>query len=190
MSKERRRYFRITDTVDLAFRILKPQVPDLKLSSAILDDSEMLKMVDSELDTVLNTLWNSDPRFARVMGLLNQKINLLTAASRPSRQEIMAQYDYNYPALSVSLSASGVAFDCEVELRVGDRLEVLLLLESVISGLVLRGEVVNIEPRQVEEQQVLFTCVEFDIETQQKEQLIQHIARRQLKAIRSREHAV
>ncbi|MCB1671524.1 MAG: PilZ domain-containing protein [Gammaproteobacteria bacterium] len=187
MSKERRRYFRITDTIDLSFQLLKPQVPDLKLSTDILDDAEMLNMVESELDSVLNSMWKNEPSFARVLGLLNQKINLLSASLRPTQQEIMNQYDHQYSDIQVNLSASGMAFDSEVELKPGDRLEIYLVLETAISGLHVRGDVVHVDTLWDSGKAIYSTRIEFDIESQQQEQLIQHVARRQLKLIRERE---
>ena len=190
MPEEKRRYFRITDVIDLSFRVLKPQVPDLKLSTAIMDDSEMLSMVDSELDTLLNALWNNEPQLARAMGLLNQKLNLLTAANQPSRQDIEEQFEHHYLAIEVSLSASGMAFESLVELNKQDRLEMYLLPESAVAGMSLRGHVVNVQKRRSDGDLIYYTCVEFDIEAQQREQLVQHVARRQVSAIRNREHVL
>lgn len=170
--------------------MLRPQAPDLKLSTAILDDGEMLRMVEAELESVVNAYWDSDPNLARAFGLLNQKINLLTAKGRPSEQEIRDRYPFSYADLEVSLSASGIAFYCDAELEVGNRLEILLMLDSAITGLTVKGSVVQVENRLVNDRQAYFSCVEFDIETQQKEQLIRHIARRQVNAIGKREHAL
>jgi hypothetical protein len=124
------------------------------------------------------------------MGLLNQKINLLNAARKPSEKELLDQYDHQYPGLFVSLSASGIAFDCDVKLKRGDRLEIFVLLESVVTGLRLKGDVVNVEARIEAGQETYFVSIEFDIETQAKEQLVQYIARRQIKAIGRRERVV
>jgi len=191
MTAEKRRYFRISDHMDLSFRVLKPQVPELKLSTSIIEDSEMLDVVDGELDSLLNQLWDSDPNVARAVGLLNQKLNLLTVGSRPSQSEIMEQYDYFFPNLDVNLSASGVAFCCDVKLKVQDRLELLLLLESTVtSALVVKGTVVRAEQRVVNGIETWYTCINFEIEAKEKEQLIQHIVRRQAKSLQKRSEAV
>ena len=187
MVQEKRRYFRIDDMIDLSFRVLKPQVPELKLSTDILDDIEILEMVDAELDTLVNSLWDSDPKYARAIGLLNQKINLLTNQNRPSISELMAQYDHQYTDIDVNLSASGMAFDCDVQLEVGSRLEMLLLLKPSVSGVKLRAMVVNSEERQTAGSDSYFTCVQFDVEAKEKEQLIQHIVKRQGETIGQKE---
>jgi len=190
MIQEKRRYFRIDDTIDLSFRVLKPQVPELKLSSDILDDVDMLEVVDAELDTLINSLWDSDPKFGKAIGLLNQKINLLTKHNRPSMEELMAQFDHQFLDKDVNLSASGMAFDCDVELEVGGRLEMLLILKPSGAGIKLKGVVVASEDRQSAGDNSYFTCVQFDVEAKEKEQLIQHIVRRQVETIGQREQAV
>lgn len=190
MVQEKRRYFRIDDTMDLSFRVLKPQTPELKLSTEIMDDAEMLKRVDGELDTLINSLWDSDPKYARAIGLLNQKINLLTNQNRPSMEELMAQYDHQYTDIDVNISASGMAFDCDVELEVGGRLELLLVLKPSGSGVKLKGVVVNSEDRQSSSGESYFTCVQFDVESQEKEQLIQHIVRQQVETMGKKEEAM
>jgi hypothetical protein len=54
----------------------------------------------------------------------------------------------------------------------------------------VKGAVIRAENRLIDDSQAYFTCVEFDIETQQKEQLIRHLARRQISALGKREHAL
>ena len=190
MSDEKRRYFRINDTIDFSFRVLKPQSPALKLSTDILDDIEMLQVVDAELDALSNALWDSDPKFAKAIGLLNQKINLLTNQNQPDMIELMAQYDHQYPSMAVNLSASGMAFTCDVQLEVGDRLEMLLFLKPSVSGITLRGTVVASEHQAASDGNTYFNRVEFDLEAKEKEQLIQHIVRRQVETIGHKGQAV
>jgi len=190
MVQEKRRYFRIDDTIDLAFRVLKPQVPELKLSTDILDDLEVLEMVDTELDTLISSLWDSDPKYARAIGLLNQKLNLLTNQTRPSMEELMAKYENHYSDVDVNISASGMAFNCDVELEIGGRLELLLILKPTGAGVKLNGSVVNSEEGSSVHGKSFFTCVQFDVESKEKEQLIQHIVKKQVETIGNKEQAV
>ena len=190
MPAEKRRYFRIDDTVNLSFRVLKPCAPELKLSTDIIDDSEMLEMVDAELDTLTNSLWDADPKFARAIGLLNQKVNLLAAHNRPSIEELMAQYDHQYPGIDVNISATGMAFHCDVKLEVGARLDMLLFLKPSVSGITLTGTVLSTEVVDSDGQPSYNTCVEFDIEAKEKEQLVQHIVRKQVETIGKERQAV
>ncbi|MBT8147025.1 MAG: PilZ domain-containing protein [Gammaproteobacteria bacterium] len=188
---EKRRYFRIDDTIDMSFRVLKPQTPELKLSTEIMDDAEMLEMVDGELDTIINSLWESDPKYAKAVGLLNQKINLLTNQNRPNVEELMAKYDHQFMDLDVNISASGMAFSCDVQLETGDRLEMLLFLKPAVGAMKLKCTVVNSEEGPAAGgKPSFFTCIEFEVDPKEKEQLIQHIARRQVETIGAQEQAV
>ena len=187
MTLEKRRYFRIDDTINMSFSILKPQVPELRLSTDVMDDFEMLEMVDAELDTLTNSLWDSDPKLAKAIGLLNQKLNLLTSKTRPNLDELMANYDHPFPDLDVNISASGMAFNCDVKVETGDRLDMLLILKPTCTPLKLKCAVVNAEEQQLRKGSCYFICVEFDVGVKEKEQLIQHIARRQVETIGARE---
>jgi hypothetical protein len=183
MTSEKRRYFRIDDTLGLAFRVVTPRVPDLKLSTDGLDDSELLDVLDVELDSLINVFWSSDPKFARAFTLLNQKVDILMGNYRPSEGEILEQFDHYYAEIDVNLSASGIAFGTEARLDINDRLELLLLLKSAKSKLIVMGNVINIEERESEGKPVYYTCVDFDVEPQQEEKLIQYIVQRQVESI-------
>ncbi|MBT8147054.1 MAG: PilZ domain-containing protein [Gammaproteobacteria bacterium] len=188
---EKRRYFRIDDTIDMSFRVLTPQTPELRLSTDIMDDAEMLEMVDGELDTIINSLWESDPKYAKAIGLLNQKLNLLTNQNRPNVEELMAKYDHQFRDIDVNISASGMAFSCDVELNTGDRLEMLMFLKPAVAAMKLKCSVVNSEQGSIAGgKPSYFTCIEFEVEAKEKEQLIQHIARRQVELIGAQERAV
>lgn len=180
MSIERRRFFRITDTIGLSFRLIIPQITDLKLSTAATQNYEILEKLECELDKILSPLWASDPPLARAISLLNQKIELLAGDSKPIDYEIMERFDYQYPELEVSLSASGIAFTSEAKIGLHDRLEMQMLLGDTKSRLITKGTVVNVDEREIEGEEAFFTCVDFDIEVQKREQLIQYILQRQI----------
>ncbi len=189
MTAEKRRYFRISDTLGLAFRVVRPQSPNLKLSTDDMEDSEVVEMLDTELETLLNSLWSSDPKFARALGLINQKMEILLGRNRVSESEILEQFDHYFEAIDVNLSASGIAFTSEVKLEVNDRLELLILLRPGKTKLTVMGTVVNYEVATQDDRPAWFTCVNFDLEAQQEEQLIQHIVQRQVENISRRKES-
>jgi hypothetical protein len=190
MSPERRRFFRIADTIGLAFRVVKPQVPHLRLSTEAMEDGEVLKMLDTELGSLINSLWETDVKYARAIGLLNQKMDLLVGKNRQSEEEILEQYDFFSPELDVNLSAAGIAFTCDARVELKDRVEVLLLLMPSRFRLTVFGSVVNVAETERDGKPANFICIEFDLEAQDEESLIQHIVQRQVESMSRKKTAI
>ena len=183
MRTERRRYFRITDTIGLSFRVMDSQIPDLKLPAAITERYEVIEKLDTELDILLNSLWSSDPVYAKAVSLLNQKIEILFGETKPVDYELMERFDHHFPELEVCISAAGMAFTSEVKVKFHDRLEILMLLGPSKSKVTIKGTIVSVDEKEIDGQSVYFTCVDFDIEVQKREQLIQYIIQRQVEHI-------
>lgn len=182
MPVERRRYFRITDHIGLSFRILDPRFPDLKLPKAP-ERFETIEKLEHELDEILDTVWASNPVYAKAISLLNQKIDLLLGDSKPTENDVMENFDHHFSELDVSLSACGIAFTTNVKVKTHDRLELLLLLGAAKSRIIIKGTIVNVDEKELGGEKVYFTCVDFDIEVQKREKLIQYIVKRQVEYI-------
>lgn len=179
---EKRRYFRINDSIGLALRSAQAQKPELKLSDADTVIDQELKQVEAELNQLVNTIWGEDPKIAKSIGLLNRKIEILSEKKLPTTSSSRDNFDVRYHNLPVSLSASGIAFNSDNSLPVDERLEMMLLLAPANMRVVVKGQVV--ESRVCEEDSSKYQIrIGFDLTAAEEEMLIQLIVQRQVQLI-------
>jgi hypothetical protein len=123
----RRRFFRIDDRVCLSYRRREPEEG---LSPALGDHvvhpaAEQLYQLDLELNTLLNTLWQDQPVAAEAIGLINRKIQILSAEVD---LDTAAADHGESREIDVNISGCGVAFNCAEEFAPGDLLELQITL--------------------------------------------------------------
>jgi len=177
---EKRRYFRIADTIGLSFKQARPVKPDLSLSTSVVEMEQRLASLDAEINSIVNRIWSSNPELSEALGLLNRKIDLLTGNKVANKVAEQEQYDHHFEQIEVSLSASGVAFDSEVKLDIGDRLDLMLVLKPSNMRLQSKGTVVNVAEKKPGELNPYVASIDFDLVPQDEERLIQHIVQRQV----------
>lgn len=177
--QDRRRYFRINDMVGLSYRA----VDSATIANGLVDGDnvhisslKLLESINKELSEALNQLWQNNPATANVLGLLNRKIDFLSAEiGLDSAQEAI-----EHEQVAVNISACGMAFKCPDSFDKGQALEIHLLLKPGNTRLKLNGSVVGCERVLVAGQQSNFLRIDFtNIDTHVQEQLIQHLVRRQ-----------
>lgn len=177
--QDRRRYFRINDWVGLSYCAIGgadaefcADVDNVQISSA-----QILETIEKELSSALNVLWQNNPQAANVIGLLNKKIDFIAAEMDLGYlQGDLLQHEQ----IQVNLSACGMAFECAEQFDTGQMLELDLLLKPANSKLKLRGCVTACERAEAGSKKAYLLRLDFvGTDTHVREELIQHIVRRQ-----------
>lgn len=126
-AENRRRFFRIDDRVRLSYRRRDPRdgLAVAHGDHVVHPAAEQLHQLDLELNTLLNALWQDQPVAAQALGLLNHKIQIISAE---------VDLDPNLPdqgdsrEIDVNISGCGMAFNCAEEFAEGDLLELQITL--------------------------------------------------------------
>ncbi|MCX7101390.1 MAG: PilZ domain-containing protein [Methylobacter sp.] len=186
--KERRDFFRIDDEVSLFYKkidetkISEPhQISDNILSSCSL--STALEMVAQDSALLLHRLEKSQPDVAEYLRLLDSKIDLISQAVT------MQGGQFNEcDTRNVNMSATGMAFNCEIELKQNDYLEIKMLLISSMAVIVTYCRVVYCNKGQSNDSQYpYFVGVDFvNMKEEDREMLIKYVVKKQLQQIRDK----
>lgn len=177
--QDRRRYFRINDWVGLSYCVLGAR--DLEVladaDNVHISSAQVLETIDKELSSALNILWQNNPAAANVIGLINKKLDFIAAEMElGSLQGALL----NHEQTQVNISACGMAFECSEQFDAGQMLELNLLLKPVNSMLKLKGCVSVCERAPAGSEKPYILRIDFvSTDTQVREELIQHIVRRQ-----------
>ena len=127
---ERRRFFRIKDSVSLSYRFIDEQQTKhpIQTTATLLDNCSLaaaLELINEESALIHSKLEKIYSDFADYLKLLDIKINLIAQAviglSNPT--EVTASQ-----TRQANISVSGVGFDCEELFKVGQYLEIKMLL--------------------------------------------------------------
>ena len=189
MSDERREYFRIKDQVTLEYRAItememesvllriRDEVPDrFTVAASFAGTSWQMKHLLQNLD-------GQSPELAQCLQALDKKLNLLA-------QLLVAEaVNTQGPCLrEVSLSAGGLAFNAERELKPGDHLETRLVLFPSLTGILAVAEVVSCERRgDVNGGMPWRVAVEYrHIRESDRDLLVKHLLTRQAEMLRAR----
>ncbi|MGS2723859.1 PilZ domain-containing protein [Porticoccus sp. GXU_MW_L64] len=180
MSKtERRRYFRINDTIGLSYSLLDDaanntasEAQDVGITAA-----HVLAKIDRELNGLINVLWREDPTTAKVLGLLNQKVEVLSDEIIDDEREVI---ETRQRETQVNISGCGIAFNGDERLSMGQKLRLNITLKPANTHLVINGEVVACEINADNPEHAFHLRINFtEEETAAQEALIQHIVQRQ-----------
>lgn len=184
---ERRRYFRIDDEIILFLReIAADQVPESEtFQEHALDSfslSSKLDLLSLESRANLRKIEREHPAVADFLKSLEQKIDLIARALLSSETDLASQ-----PTKHVSLSASGLAFDTDAGLRVGNVLELKMILPPALVGIVAYGRVVYCKQNRGENLPPFHIAVDFiGLRERDRELLIRHVVKKQLQQLRDK----
>ncbi len=187
-TEERRGFFRIDDEVNLFYKKIDEQlvtephhVSDNILNSCSL--STALEMVSQESTSLLHRIEKNLPDVADYLRLIDTKIDLLAQAVMMQGFQFKESETRN-----VNISATGMAFNCEEQLKAGDYLEIKILLVSSMAVIVTYGKVIyskNSESSDI--QYPYFVGVDFiDMKDEDRELLIKYVVKKQLQQIRDK----
>ncbi|MES9962141.1 MAG: PilZ domain-containing protein [Candidatus Sedimenticola sp. 20ELBAFRAG] len=184
---ERRRFFRIDDSVNLSYTSISPD-----------QLSERMKRLDNDLDTdftimsnlaavtqqmagVLHKVEADYPDVANYLKALNKKIDILGRAFLVQNTDLSEN-----PANPVNISASGMAFNTTEQLEPGTLLELKLLLMPSFTGILTMAEVVSCSEMEAAEGDYRYDLrVNFThLRDADRDVLIRHVIRLQTEDLR------
>lgn len=188
-NEERRRYFRINDDINLFYKVITDHslIKTSHLNSDILSNcslSTALDLMTQEAKLTLHRIDQNEPEIAKYLAMLNSKIDLLAQALKS-----LGADSTEYQTRTVSLSASGVAFDCEEALNIGDMLEIKMVLSSLTAVIVTYAKVVycKINPENNADRLPYVIGVDYvNLQEQEQELMIKHMIKKQMQQIRKK----
>ncbi len=181
-NEERRRFFRIDDTLGVAYRLLSEAElsEQPRAEQAPADIFALLARLDTQLEHSLATLRVKQPPVAEVLDTLNKKLNTVIHQLEADNHLVrrLAQ-----KVQEVNISACGMAFVCDEQIEAGRVLGLELALKPSNLHIHTRARVVACEP--VDDGAGYYLRLDFsDISDTDQEVLIQHIVKRQSSIIR------
>lgn len=188
--QDRRRFFRIEDEITLSYReVCLEDVPDAEgFREEILDTfslSSALESLTQESRTQLKRIERSQPEVAGFLKTLEQKIELLTQSLLIKDAKLA-----DCTIQKVNISAAGLAFDAEQALRPGAVIEIKMILYPSLVALVTYGKVIYCNTSIDDNQFPYHIGVDFlSLREQDREVLIRHLVKKQIKQLRERKES-
>lgn len=191
VAEERRRFFRIDDAINLYYKVVDEQsvIAASRVSDDLLSNCSLvtaLDLLDQESRLIMHRVERSNSDTAEYLKKIDAKINLLA-------QAVMRQgVDFSDSNVcQTNISASGLAIEIDHQIKVGEFLEIKLLLTSCIAVILVYGQVVyckeNTESDASMPYQVGINYI--NLNDQDREVLIKHIIKRQMQQIREQKES-
>lgn len=183
MTDDRRRFFRIDDTVGVAYRLLSDE--ELNSQDDGIDNPTtvftLLANYEITITDLLKKVGDKDPVLEAVLATLNKKVNCVINQMELD-SNLMEKLAYQVQ--EVNISACGVAFRIEEEIQIGQTLGLDFALRPDNVHVFTYGTVVQREA--IENQTGYFIRINFHgMQTSDQETLIQHIVKRQSSSLRT-----
>lgn len=184
MTVERRRFFRINDTVGVAYRLLSKEEVDAQNENqhqqadvfGIIHDYEV------EISELLIKVQHKDPVIGEVLSAMNKKINGVIDHLEMENKLIQRLAYKNH---EVNISACGIAFMVDSQLSVGQSLSLDIVLQPSEKHVFTFGKVVGVESSEGENN--CYVRINFyNMSSGAQETLIQHIVQRQGSLLREK----
>ena len=189
MTEERRRYFRIDDSIGVAFRVLGDAEARVFAQQTERGSSEVdfAANFDNRIQTLLDSCRIQSPIAAELVDLVNKKLNFVI---RQMDIDANLMQKVAYTLREVNVSACGMAFANEEELHKGQQLQLDILLHPSELHIVAMAEVVACSPLSVDDAKGDHCCFIrlnlTQINSHDQEVLIQHIVKRQSALLKQR----
>lgn len=186
---EKRRYFRIEDTIAINYEALTPEAAEIAakaLRTGVQGARRQLQQTERQLQLLIDKLRVQNPEFASAIELLNTKFNLL----KQEGDDVMTGAGRTRSVRRrVSISASGVAFEDRLPQKKGQLLQMHLTLLPSDLQIDTLGEVVDCYV--AEDDPDLWTIrVDFtEMHPDDEELMVQHVVKRQQRMLAARRAA-
>ncbi|WP_031432665.1 PilZ domain-containing protein [Methylomarinum vadi] len=183
--KERRRFFRIEDTVNLFYkRVDEKMVTALShVSDDVLSNCSLAAALDAmsqEARIVGSRLEKNEPELFEYLKILDSKIHLVAQAVMMQGNEF-GEHD----SRNVSISASGLAFEVDEALHPGEFLEIRMMLTSCMAVIVAYGKVIHCKRNVAGGDFPFYVGVDYvNMKDDDRELLIKHVVKKQMQQIR------
>ncbi len=183
--RERRRFFRIEDTVNLFYKPIDEKtvtalshVSDDVLSNCSL--AAALDVLSQEARIIAPRVERAEPELFEYLKILDTKVNLIA-------QAVMMQGDdfSEHNTRNVNLSASGLAFETDEAIEEGMFLEFKIMLTSCMAVIIAYAKVIYCRPNEHSEEYPYFVGVDYiNMKDDDRELLIKHVVKKQMQQIR------
>lgn len=184
--KERRRFFRIDDSVMVSWRLIGAKAKSHgntgleKVTEESFTIITRLQAVSRHLAGSLRRIEQRDHDVADYLKSLDEKITLLAQSFLADEVGLTGQ-----SAKPVNLSAGGLALDSRESVEVGSQVELKLLLLPSYTGVVALGEVMRVTEATEYPEHPYRLHINFTrIRDSERDALIGHILRRQGEMLR------
>lgn len=181
-SKERRRYFRVSDLVGMRYRFLTEGEKELATMAQPSSLKGLLGQIESQINVALLSLKTVNPEVAHLLDLYNQKINLAFGHGLADKTQ---DAEFSLRACQVNLSACGIAFPCTEFAPLNQYIAIDLTLYpnnirlQLIAAVIACHEVDSISDGVDGENAYLIRADFVQLADADQELLVQHILRRQ-----------
>lgn len=180
MSNERRRYFRIDETVGISYEVIDPENKEQKRKAVHSDVLDLVFQQDQQIEKLLNELADESPKVAQLVGLFNQKLERIV------QQLIMDSHLVGKIANRVqeaNISACGMAFENTESIPLDTHLRLELTLYPSKKHIFSEAVVVACD----EAPKGWYWRVDFcGMSNRSQEELIQHIVQSQSAQLKSK----
>lgn len=187
-TEDRRRFFRIDDEVNLFYKKIDEKLvtEPHHFAENVLNGcslSTALAAVSQESAVLLHRLEKNEPDVADYLRIIDTKIELLAQAVMMQGFQFKENETRN-----VNISATGMAFNCEEQLKEGDYLEIKILLVSSMAVIVTYGKVIYCKSSEARDSRhPYFIGVDFiSMKDEDREMLIKYVVKKQLHQIRDK----
>ena len=190
MSSERRKYFRIEDSIMLKYRVVAVEAQESAQNDAELNRMRIetaraaLFGIETDFQEMCEPLAREHPSIVDVLQILNRKINLLerVISSEMLHASPAASDLLNHEAQSVNLSGGGMSLRAADALPENARLIIDMVLLPSHDPIRVFGQVVHCQPGEDEQFEIGIEFVE--VNSQDRERIIRHTLQRQAEQIR------
>lgn len=171
---EKRRSFRIDDTINLSYRLIDQKTADLGIRNLSNEYSlaATLDVLSQEALRIIQHLNKKDSEIAELFKVLDAKINAVAQTVMFVGSDINAQN-----CLDVNLSATGLAFYQPTPVEVGQNLAIEMFLPTMPALILVYGKVMNCQ--QIQPDRFLISVDYTHIKEDDQELLIKHVVRMQ-----------
>ena len=191
MSDERREYFRIDDEIALDYRLISEDEADQlqeRMRSRLVDRftaASSFAATTRQMAHVIHKVQTESPELARCLQAIDHKLNMIAQLFVSEEMGLNQQ-----PSREVNLSAGGVAFRAQHEIKVGSTLELRMVLFPSLVGILTISRVIHCERTSDAGGQFPWqVAVEYEhLREADRELLVRHIMSKeteQLRALRS-----
>lgn len=188
-NQERRRFFRIEDTVNLVYKNVDEQSVNVlsHVSDDLLSNCSLRAALDSLSQEALILGARLEKNYSDLfeyLKILDNKINLLAQAFMVRD----SQFD-EHDTRNVNISASGLAFETNESLKAGQFLEIKVMLTSCMAVIVAYAKVIYCRENDVGEYPYFVGIEYVNMKDDDRELLIKHVVKKQMQQIRDSKHS-
>lgn len=188
MSDERREYFRIDDEVALDYRLISEAEAERlreKIQSRLVDRftaASSFTATSRQMTHVIHKVQNQSPELARCLQMIDQKLNMIAQLFVSEEINLHEQ-----PTREVNLSAGGIAFRVQHEIKIDKLLELRMVLFPSLVGVLTVSRVIQCE--RVDDGNLKFpwliSVVYEHLRETDRELLVRHIMSKETQHLRS-----